>query len=92
MAHSSLREKFFGRAAEDEEQAIEARDVKRVKIALFLRNEFFCEDFEPHLKALREQHDPAPAQAKEDMLYSIGVRDGLKLVLAYIDRIRSEVR
>lgn len=87
-----LVDQYFDNVRADEVSELTALDKRRAKIAFFLRAEFFEGEFLPTLKSFREKHDPKPSDSKEDMLYHIGVRDGLKLVLDYVDSLRHTVR
>ena len=87
----NLYAKYFGESAQEEAVERAGTERRNAKIALFLRTDFLKEEFEPWLDTMLDTHDPKPNQSKEDMLYHIGVRDGLKLITAYLAQIRATI-
>jgi hypothetical protein len=91
----SLRQRWFGDQQQDEDQAEEQLSVDAAKIAVFLRDDYLSEGFEPWLREHMAAHDPLPAKTNEEFMnmnYQIGVRDGFKLVLARLQELRDQIR
>lgn len=84
----SVLSRWFPTAEEEREaerQMRQAEAATRERVGEFLRTAFMA-DFKSWLGNARRQVEPRPGDP-ENMLYNMGVRDGVQLVIDHLDSL-----
>ena len=87
---SSLYDRYFRQRDEDVAELEAVLEVKVAAISEWISRPYHREFIE-FVKNVRKQSEPQPG-TEQGMVYSMGVRDGLDIVLDHLDRLDKEVR
>jgi len=83
------RRYFLGKSDEDDE-AEALKQGRIASIAEWVSRSFYVE-FRRNLGVIRKNNEPKPGN-QEQMLYNIGVRDGIDIVIELLSRLEQEVK